>query len=318
MKVFITREIPESAEKLLKARGFEVTVYRKEDPIPRKELLLHAKDADGIISLLTEKFDKDLIDQIPRCKVIANYAVGFNNIDVEYAAEKGITVTNTPDVLTDATADIAMALVLSCSRRIIEGEKIMRSKKFKGWKPKLLLGPELKGKFFGIMGAGRIGSAVARRAKAFGTNILYYDHSENEQLEQELDAKKVSLNVLLKKSDFISLHLPFTPKTYHLLDKEHLNLMKPSSIFINTARGEIVEEKELINMLRQKKIFAAGFDVYEGEPAVNPQLLKLQNVVLLPHIGSASIEARNRMAMLAAGNVIAVLKGRDPLTPVKS
>jgi glyoxylate reductase len=316
MKVLITREIPDSAEKLLKARGFDVEVYRKNTPIPLKELLRMGKNADGIISLLTEKFDKTVIDQLEKCKVIANYAVGYNNIDVEYAAQKNIIVTNTPDVLTDATADIAMALVLACSRRLPEGERVMRGKKFTGWQPKLLLGPELNGKFFGILGAGRIGSAVARRAKAFGTNILYYDNSSNEEIEKYLDAKKVSLNVLLRKSDFISVHLPFTQKTHHLLDKEHLNLLKPSAVLVNTARGEIVDEKELIKMLQNKKIFSAGFDVYEGEPAVNPALLKLGNVVLLPHIGSATIEARNRMAMLAAGNVIAVLKGREPLTQV--
>jgi glyoxylate reductase len=316
MKVFITREIPDSAEKLLKASGFEVNIYRKDNPIPVKELLNGAREADGIISLLTEKFDKTVIDNLQKCKIIANYAVGYNNIDVEYARSKGILVTNTPDVLTDATAEIALALTLTCSRRILEGEKYMRAKKFTGWKPKLLLGLELKGKFFGILGAGRIGSAAARRAKSFGMNILYFDNDHNEELENELDAKKVSLNNLLRKSDVISVHLPFTSKTHHLLDKEHLHLMKKTAIFINTARGEIVDEKELIRMLRSERIFAAGFDVYEGEPFVNPDLLKLKNVVLLPHLGSATVEARNRMALLAAGNVIAVLKGRDPLTPV--
>ncbi len=316
MKVVITREIPDSAEKLLKARGFQVVVYRKDDPVPQRELEKLVKDADGIISLLTEKFDKNLIDKLERCKIIANYAVGYNNIDIEYAKSKKIAITNTPDVLTDATADIAISLVLACSRRIIEGVKFMRARKFKGWKPKLLLGVEMSGKFFGILGAGRIGSAVARRAKAFGANILYYDIDEVPELEKETGAKKVSLNFILRKSDFVSIHLPFTPKTHHLLDKEHLQMMKKTSILINTARGEIVDEKELIAMLKARKIFAAGFDVYEGEPKVNPALFKLGNVVLLPHIGSATIEARNRMAMLAAGNVIAVLTGREPLTPV--
>jgi glyoxylate reductase len=316
MKVLITRAIPEAAEKLIKARGFDVTVNRKSGPVPKNSLIKLAKDADAIISLLTEKFDKEVLDQIDKCKIIANYAVGFNNIDVEYAHKKNIIVTNTPDVLTDATADLAMSLLLACSRRIVEGDRFVRQKKFKGWEPKLLLGVELKGKFFGILGAGRIGSAVARRAKAFGTNILYFDNSHNHEIEKELDAKKVSLAVLVKKSDFISIHLPFTPKTHHLLDKEHLHMLKPGAILINTARGEIVDEKELISMLRQRKIFSAGFDVYEGEPKINPDLLKLNNVVLLPHIGSGTIEARNRMALLAAGNVIAVLKGREPLTPV--
>jgi glyoxylate reductase len=316
MKVLITRAIPDAAEKLIKARGFDVTVNRKSGPVPQNTLIKLAKDADAIISLLTEKFNKEVLDQLDKCKVIANYAVGFNNIDVEYARKKNIIVTNTPDVLTDATADLAMSLLLACSRRIIEGDRFVRQKKFKGWEPKLLLGVELKGKFFGVLGAGRIGSAVARRAKAFGTNILYFDNSHNHEIEKELDAKKVSLAVLLKKSDFISIHLPFTPKTHHLLDKEHLHMLKPGAILINTARGEIVDEKELVSMLKQRRLFSAGFDVYEGEPKINPELLKLNNVVLLPHIGSGTIEARNRMALLAAGNVIAVLKGREPLTPV--
>ena len=316
MKVFITREISEKAVHLLRKEKFQVDVYKKDEPISRKELIKNIKGADAVIALLTEKFDKELIDKIPNCKVIANYAVGFNNIDVDYAAQKKIIVTNTPDVLTDSTADIAMSLILACSRRLIEGERLIRQGKFKSWQPNLLLGIELKDKVVGIIGAGRIGTETAVRAKAFKTKIVYFSRSRNYDLEKRTGAVKLPLNSLLKKSDIVSIHLPLNEKTYHLLDKEKLSLLKKSAIIVNTARGEIVDEKELIKIIKQKKIFSAGFDVYENEPAINPELLKLDNVVLLPHIGSATEEARTAMALLAAKNVINVLKGKKPLTPV--
>lgn len=315
MKVFITREIPSKAYDLLKSKNIDINIYRENKPIPYELLKKEVREADGVISLLTDKFDKEMIDSMNRCRVIANYAVGYNNIDVSYANKKGITVTNTPDVLTNSTADLAMTLVLACSRRLIEGEAMMRKNKFKGWEPKLLLGVELKAKTFGIIGTGRIGTAVARRAAGFGVNILYYDGRENPEIES-MGGKKAALNNLLKRSDIISLHLPLTESTYHLLNKERLNLIKETAVFINTARGEIVEEKELIRMLQQKKLFAAGFDVYENEPSVNPDLLKLNNVVLLPHLGSATTDARNEMAQLAAKNVISVLNGKGAITPV--
>lgn len=316
MKVFITQEIPEIASTLLKAKNFDVSVYSKNKPISKKELLNNVKDADAVISLLTDKFDSDILDHMLNCKVIANYAVGFNNIDINYARQKGITVTNTPDVLTDATADLAIALTLACARRLVDGIDMVRQKKFNGWLPKLLLGVELKDKVFGILGAGRIGTATAIRAKSFGTKIIYYSNSKNEILENKTDAKKVSLEYLLKKSDIISIHLPLNPKTLHLLDNEKLKLLKKMAIIINTARGDIVDEKALINILKKKKIFAAGFDVYENEPNLNPELYKLKNVVLLPHLGSATIDARNNMAILAAKNIIAILSGKKPITPV--
>ena len=316
MKVFITQEIPEIASTLLKAKNFDVSVYSKNKPISKKELLNNVKDADAVISLLTDKFDSDILDHMLNCKVIANYAVGFNNIDINYARQKGITVTNTPDVLTDATADLAIALTLACARRLVDGIDLVRQKKFNGWLPKLLLGVELKDKVFGILGAGRIGTATAIRAKSFGTKIIYYSNSKNEILENKTGAKKVTLEYLLKHSDIVSVHLPLNPKTLHLLDNEKLNLLKETAIFINTARGDIVDEKALINILKKKRIFAAGFDVYENEPSLNPGLFKLKNVVLLPHLGSATIDARNNMAILAAKNVVAILSGKKPITPV--
>jgi glyoxylate reductase len=315
-KVFITGQIPEIAVNLLRKKNLNVKVYKNNNTITNSDLIKNVKDVDAVISLLSDRFDSKIIDKMKECKIIANYAVGYNNIDVEYANNNGIIVTNTPDVLTDSTADLAITLALACARRVIEGDKLVRSKKFKGWKPKLLLGIELRNKNFGILGAGRIGSAVAVRAKAFGSKITYYSRSKKEELEIKADAKKVSLNKLLKDSDFISVNLPLKEDTYHLLNKERLKLLKKTGILINTARGEIVDEKELIKLLKGKKIFAAGFDVYENEPDINPELLSLDNVVLLPHIGSATEDTRNAMAELAAKNVINVLDGKKPLTPV--
>lgn len=316
MKIFITREIPSIGIELLKKKGFIVSVYKKDNPIPREELLKLIKGYDGIITLLSDKIDKEAIDEMKNCKVIANYAVGFNNIDVDYAKSKSIVVTNTPDVLTDSTADITMALVLTCARRIPESEKFVRDKKFVGWKPKLFLGMELRNKYFGILGAGRIGTAVAKRAHSFGCKILYYSNSKNEFLETELKAKKVSLKTILTKSDIISLHLPLNRNTKNLLSAQNLKLLKPSAILINTARGEILDETYLIKMLKEKKLAAAGLDVYEGEPNIKKEFYELDNVILLPHIGSATTEARDNMCLLAAKNIIAVLSGKRALTPV--
>ncbi|MDY0081780.1 MAG: D-glycerate dehydrogenase [Ignavibacteriaceae bacterium] len=316
MKIFITRQIPDSGINLLKKKGFEVSVYKKDQPITRKELIKCVKDCDGVISLLTDKIDKEVIDSMKKCRVIANYAVGFNNIDIAYAKSKGIIVTNTPDVLTDSTADLAIALVLTCARRIPESEKFVRDKKFVGWKPKLFLGIELRNKYFGILGAGRIGTETAKRAHSFGCNILYYSNNKNKYLEEQLDAKKLSLNQILKKSDIISLHLPLNSKTKNLLNEEKLKLLKSSAILVNTARGEMLDEECLIKKLKRKEIFAAGFDVYQNEPKLNNEFYKLKNAVLLPHTGSATLEARNKMSLLAAKNVAAVLSGKPPLTPV--
>lgn len=316
MKIFITREIPEIGINFLIKNGFKVSVYKKDKPIARKELIAGVRNCDAVISLLTDKIDKEVIDSMKKCKVIANYAVGFNNIDIAYAKSKGIKVSNTPDVLTDSTADLTMALVLACARRISESEKLVRDKKFVGWKPKLLLGLELRDKYFGILGAGRIGTEVAKRAHSFGCKIIYYSNNKNDYLEKKLNAKKLSLTEILKKSNVLSLHLPLNSKTKNLLSEEKLKLLNPSAILINTARGEVLNEKYLIKMLKQNKIYAAGFDVYQNEPDLNKELYKLKNVVLLPHIGSATVEARDKMSLLAAKNVAAVLSGKQAITPV--
>jgi len=316
MKVFITRALPEIAFRLLKQNNISFDYFKSDNPIPRKLLLKKVKECDALISLLTEKIDKEVIDNMPNCRIIANYAVGYNNIDIEYAKKKKIIVSNTPDVLTESTADLTMALVLACARRLSEGERLVRSGKFKGWEPLLLLGMELKNKTFGILGAGRIGSAVARRAKSFGTNIIYTDNSKNPKLEKETGAKKVSLTDLLKNSDIISLHLPLNENTFHYLNEDRLNQLKKNSMLINTTRGEIIDEKALIKLLKKNKFMAVGLDVFENEPDLNPELLKFPNVLVMPHLGSATEEARNGMAELAARNVINVLKGKPAITPI--
>ena len=316
MKIFITRLIPEPGIDLLKKNGFDVSVYRKDHSLPKSQLKKAAKDCDGLISMLSDKIDKEIINTMGKCKIIANYAVGFNNIDINYAKQKGIAVSNTPDVLTDSTADLTMALVLSCTRRLSEAENLVRNKNFLGWKPKLLLGTELKNKYFGILGAGRIGSEVAKRAYAFGCRILYYSNSKNTILEKKLNARRLSLDSILKRSDIISIHLPLNAETKNILTPAKLNLLKASSYLINTARGEVLDEAYLIKLLKEKKICAAGFDVYQNEPDLNKEFYKLKNVVLLPHIGSATIEARNQMSLLAAKNIIAVLTGKKALSPV--
>lgn len=316
MKVFITRSLPGNVEKTLRENGHTVVTFKKDKPITKKELIKYARNAGAVISLLTDKIDSEIIDNLKKCKIIANYAAGYNNIDINYAKQKNIIVTNTPDILTNATADIALTLALACSRRAIEGHDFVMKKKFKGWAPNLLLGLEMSGKTIGIIGAGRIGQAVAKRFKAFDTKIIYYNRSRKYDLEKDVGAKKVSLKKLMNDSDIISIQIPSTNETYHLLDKEHLSLLKPNAILINIARGEVVDEKYLIQLLKKGKIHSVGFDVYENEPNLDQDLLKLSNAVLLPHLGSATIETRTKMAQLCAENVIRVLSGRTPKTPV--
>jgi glyoxylate reductase len=315
-KILITHQLSGNPELLLKKKGYKVKVFKDDRTHSAQEFIKEAKDADGLLISLYNKIDHNVIDELKNCKIIANYGVGYNNIDVAYAHEKGIIVTNTPDILTDATADIAVAIVLACSRRLYEGESLMRQDKFTGWKPLLFLGLDLKGKTVGIIGAGRIGFATAKRLKAFGTKIIYYNRSKKEVFEKELEAKKTSLEMLLKTADIISVHLPLNESTFHILNKTNLSLMKSTAVFVNTARGEVVEEKYLIDILKRKKIFTAGFDVYDGEPQFNKELIKLDNVFLLPHLGSATIETRTAMSELCVKNIVNVLAGKKPHTPV--
>jgi glyoxylate reductase len=318
MKILITRKLPDIAEKLLRKYKFDIIRNHTDSPMSRNDLILRGRDADAILPLLTDRFDAALISKLDKCKIISNYAVGYNNIDIMAATQKNIFVTNTPGILTDATADLAIALLLCCARRIVESDSYLRAGRFKGWEPELLLGTGLDGKTLGIIGAGRIGRATAIRARAFGINIIYTNRSRKPEFEAETGAQKVSISNLLKKSDFVSIHIPLTPDTKHYLNIDKLELLKPGAILINTSRGELIDERHLIKMLKTKRIFAAGLDVYDNEPKINKQLFKLNNVVLLPHIGSATVEARGRMAELAARNIINVLRGKLPLTPVNS
>ncbi len=310
-KIFITRRIPEVAIKMLK-NHFQLRINEKGRQLTKKEIIKKTKDVDAILSLLNDRIDKDVMDASRNLKVIANYAVGYDNIDITEATRRNITVTNTPDVLTETTADLAWALLFATARRIPDGDKIMRRKKFKGWQPTLLLGYDIHGKTLGIVGSGRIGTAVALRSRGFNMRVLYFSRSKNILMEKQLKAKKVTLTKLLAESDFISLHLPLTKKTYHLIGAKEIALMRKTAIMINTSRGSVVDEKTLANALKKKQIAGAGLDVYEKEPAVNKTLLSLNNVVLTPHIGSASHETREKMAQMSAQSIIDVLEGKTP------
>jgi len=312
-KVFVTRRIPEDGLKLLNEHC-EIQVSDYDGVIPRELLLEKVKGVDGILSLLTDLIDKEVMDAAgPQLKVVSNYAVGYNNIDVEEATRRGIMVTNTPGVLTETTADLAWALMMAIARRIVEGDRFVRAGKFRGWEPMLLLGTDLYGATLGIVGFGRIGQAMARRAIGFNMRVLYYSRKRiSEELERELKATSVDLERLLRESDFITLHVPLTKETYHLIGEKELKMMKKESYLINTARGPVVDEKALVKALKENWIRGAALDVFENEPQVEPELLELDNVVLAPHLGSASYATRTRMSVMVAENLLKALKGETP------
>src|ERR671910_2470603 len=313
-RVLITREIPEAGLRPLE--DFDVTIL-SERPSERGELLEAAQGIDGVLSTLTEKIDAEFMNAAgENLKVVANMAVGYDTADVAPANGRGIVVTNTPDVLDETTADTAFMLMLAAARRLGEGERIVRSGKWEAWGPKMLLGPDVWGKKLGIVGFGRIGQALARRARGFHMEILYSARSRREEAEVEFDARYLELDELLEECDFLSVHTPLTEETTHLVGAGELGRMKPEAVLVNTSRGPVVDEAALAEALAERRIFSAGLDVYENEPEVHPKLLELENVVLAPHIGSASIETRDKMAALAAENLAAVLRGEDPKTPV--
>lgn len=317
-KVFVTRQIPEIGIKLLEEKGHQVEIG-PEESIARQELLEKVKGVEAILSVLTEKIDGEVMDSAgDQLKVIANYAVGYNNIDVEEAKKRKIIVTNTPGVLTDTVADHAVALLLAITRRIVESDKYTRAGKYKAWGPKLLLGGDIVGKTLGIIGLGRVGFAVAERLyKGFGMKIIYYDIKKNDQVAKKIDAQYKELDDLLKEADYISLHTVLTEETKHLINAQKLALMKPTAYLINTSRGPIVDEAALIEVLKEKKIAGAALDVFEKEPELMPGLIELENIVLTPHIASATEGTRNKMAEMAANNVNAVLAGEAPINLVE-
>ena len=310
--VYVTREIPRVGIDRLAEVCEVVDVNPYGRILTRAELLDAIRGRDGLLVLLTDRIDREVMAAARGIKGIANYAVGYDNIDVKAAAELGIPVTNTPGVLTDATADMAWALLMSTARRVVESDAYVRAGKFKSWEPMLFLGADVTGRTLGIVGAGRIGTAVARRAKGFDMRILYTDAQANPAVENELGAQRVDLDTLLREADFVSLHVPLMPETRHLIGGEQLAIMKPSAILINTSRGPVIDEAALAVALHEGTIAGAGLDVYENEPEVHPDLLTCTNAVLVPHIGSATIETRNKMAMMAAENLIAMLRGETP------
>ncbi len=316
-RVVITGRVPEPAAATLRA-VHDVDMHDEDQPITREALLERVKGADALVTLLTEKVDAELLDAAgPQLQVVANVAVGYNNIDVPACAERGVTVTNTPNVLTEATADIAFGLMLMATRRLGEGERVIRSQTPWTWGMFYMLGTGLQGKTLGVIGMGGIGAATARRAKAFGMQIAYSSRSAcDPAVAEELDAPRLDFDELLSTADVISVHCPYSPATHHLIGAEQFALMKDTAYLINTARGPIVDEDALAQALAGGAIVGAGLDVFENEPTVHPDLLTLENVAMVPHLGSATIETRTAMAQLAADNAVAVLNGDQPLTLV--
>ena len=306
--IYITSKIPEKGLEILN-KEFKIKVNNSDKKLTKKELISEAKEADALLTLVSDEIDSKVMDKLDNLKVIANYAVGYNNIDVEAATKRDIIVSNTPDVLTETTADLTWGLILATARRIVETDKILRRGDFDGWAPKLFLGQEVNNKTLGIIGLGRIGKAVARRASGFNMEVLYNNKKRLDiKKEKELNVKYREFANIIKEADYISINAPLNESTYHLFTKKEFALMKNNGIIINTGRGPIIKEKDLVKALENDEIGGAGLDVYENEPEVEKDLLKFDNVVLTPHIGSATYQARNKMAELAAKGAIAGYK----------
>jgi glyoxylate reductase len=312
MKVLVTGHLPDDVVAPLVER-FDVTMHPVDQPMDRNTLLSSVADKQGLLCMITDTVDGALIDRAPDLKMVANFGVGFNNIDVEAATARAIMVSNTPGVLTDATADITMALILSVGRRVVEGDKYTRQGQFKFWAPFHFLGHEITGKTLGIIGMGRIGTAVARRAAGFNMPLIYHNRRPiPKEKEQALGVRYADMETLLHQSDFVSVHVPLNRDTHHLIGSREFSAMKSSGYLINTSRGPVVDEAALLNALADNEIGGAGLDVYEHEPALTPGLEKLDNVILLPHMGSATQETRRRMGAMAVENLMSGLEGRMP------
>lgn len=313
MKIFVTRQIPGNAIDQLKS-GHEVVISDVDRPLTGAELVEKVKGVDAVLSLLTDRIDGDLIDACgPQLKIVSNYAVGFDNVDVKAATDRGVVVTNTPsDEVNEAVAEHAWALMMSLTRRVVEADEAVRRGGYKGWEPDIFLGPSLIGKTLGIIGMGRIGSMVARRAKGFNMNVLYNKREADPKMEAELGVKFASVDDLLRNSDIVTLHVPLTEETRHMMNQAMFAKMKKGSYLINTARGPVVNEKDLVEALRAGTIAGAGLDVFDNEPNVDPELIGMENVVLTPHIASATHEAREKMGQQAVAAIIAIASDQKP------
>lgn len=322
MKIFVTRNIPSSGIEMLKGKGYELTVNPEDRVLSKEELItvLQADRYDAVLCLLTDKIDAGVLAAAgEQCKVFSNYAVGIDNIDIASAQEKGIMITNTPGVLTDTVAEHAFALILAVSHRVAEADRFTRAGKYTGWAPMILLGHDVSRKTLGIVGLGRIGSRVAHHGVAgFDMKVIYYDVKRNEEFEKEFSAEfREKADDVFQKADYISIHVPLLPATKHMVDARLLSLMKKTAYLINTSRGPIVDEIALVEALRNNVIAGAALDVYENEPVLAPGLVELANVILTPHIASATEETRQAMSRLAAQNIIEALEGRTPPNLVK-
>ncbi|MDP3726004.1 MAG: D-glycerate dehydrogenase [bacterium] len=313
--VFITRKISDAGIKKLKDARHDITVSEKDGVLTKEELIAELKkgEYDAVLCLLTDKIDADIFDAAPKAKIFANYAVGFDNIDVVEAKKRGIIISNTPDVLTNTVAEHTFALMLAIAHRVAEGDRFVRAGKYIGWEPLLLLGTDVSGKILGLLGAGRIGTRVAyHAAKSFDMKVIYYDVKRNEHIEKEVGAEyRANVDEILREADFVSIHVPLMDSTRHLINKERLVLMKKTAYLINTSRGPVVDEAALVEALKQGVIKGAALDVFENEPKTAPGLTELENVVLTPHLASATEETRSKMAEVAADNIIAVLSGSE-------
>ncbi|MDG5471770.1 D-glycerate dehydrogenase [Jeotgalibacillus sp. ET6] len=316
-KVFITRNIDEEVIQTL-ATHFQVEVWHSEHhACPREELMKQAADSHALLTMLSDQVDQELLDHAPQLEIVANLAVGYDNIDVKAAAEKGITITNTPDVLTDTTADLAFSLLMASARRIVEAADYVKQGSWQSWSPYLLAGSDIHHKTIGIIGMGKIGEAVAKRARGFDMTILYHNRSRNHEAEQNLQALYRTLDELLQESDFVVCLAPLTEETKGMIGAEQFALMKETAYFINAGRGPVADEKALIHALQEKELAGAGLDVFEKEPIDSSHpLLSMKNVIAVPHIGSSSFETRKIMMELCADNITHVLTGNDPLTKV--
>jgi len=317
MKIFVTRKIPDKGINLLKEKGYEIVVSPHDRILTKGELIefLKKDPYDAVLCLLTDKIDREVLTAAgDQCKIFANYAVGVDNIDLAAAKERGVMITNTPGVLTDTVAEHTFALMLALAHRIAEGDRFTRAGKYHGWEPMLMLGNNVSKKTVGIVGLGRIGAQVAHyAARGFDARIIYYDVKRNQEFEKSYGASfRENVNDIFREADFISLHVPLLDSTRHLVNKDRLNLMKPTAYLVNTSRGPVVDEAALVEALREKRIRGAALDVFENEPNLSPGITELENVVLTPHLASATEETRSAMAELAAENIIAALEGATP------